>query len=273
MPAFGRRPQRHRRRPGPGRPPGRAAPASRPQDHLQPYGNQAAQEQLERDTAVQEPATQTDVQHDTAEPTPQPAREPQVEEQVQEGPEAEIHDQYRLNHEWNDGFCGIATLLTTLSGLGVDHGVDPTKRADLAAFSKGIYTRGAGSSGAKMAEKLVEFGQKEAAFTLGGSISDVVKMVVAGKPVPVGVLSVSGQVVKSPQESVRYRGAIEDGARHSHRFGGSGHWLTVVGFEGPESKPTSLLVNDSDTGAQLRMTLDELSKAADAPNGIWMIGY
>ncbi|MCP4804183.1 MAG: hypothetical protein GY913_14675 [Proteobacteria bacterium] len=251
---------RRHQRPAPG-------PTAGDVDELQPYGNQAVQDQLQEQSVEEQSVKEESVEEESV-------KEESVEEEVEEeGPQAEIHDQYRLNHEWNDGFCGIATLLTTLSGLGVDHGVDPSNRADLAAFSRGIYTRGDGSSGAKMAEKLVEMGQKEARFTLGGTVSDVVKMVVAGKPVPVGVLSVAGQVVKSPEESARYKGAIQEGGRHSHRFGASGHWLTVVGFEGPENSPTSLLVNDSDTGAQLRMTLAELSTASDAKNGIWMIGY
>ena len=53
----------------------------------------------------------------------------------------------------------------------------------------------------------------------------------------------------------------------------SGHWVTVVGFEGDPKNPTHFLVNDPDTGAQLRLTRAELERHSAAHEGIWMIPH
>ena len=64
---------------------------------------------------------------------------------------APIIDQHRMNHEYKGAFCGIATLLITIEGMGKDHGIDISNRAQLERFSEGIYTPGARSSGVQMA--------------------------------------------------------------------------------------------------------------------------
>ena len=183
-----------------------------------------------------------------------------------------IIDQHRMNHEYKGAFCGIATLLITIEGMGKDHGIDINNRAQLERFSEGIYTPGAGSSGVQMAARMREFGMKNASFTTGGSISTIMSSLVAGKPVPVGVVSMGGEVVDNPKASARY-GKLDKGDRHFKQFGASGHWVTVVGFEGDAKNPTHFLVNDPDTGAQLRLTKAELERHSAAHEGIWMIPH
>jgi predicted chitinase len=183
-----------------------------------------------------------------------------------------IVDQHRMNHERNWAFCGIATLLMTLEGNGKDPGVDVGRRADLAGFASGIYVPGAGSSGAGMAARMREYGLGDASFSTGGRVSELTAMLAAGKPVPVGFVSMGGTVQDLPQASARY-GGLREGDRHAHTFGASGHWATVVGFEGPVDAPTHFLVNDPDTGAQLRMTRAELERHTAAHEGIWRIRY
>jgi peptidoglycan hydrolase-like protein with peptidoglycan-binding domain len=190
-----------------------------------------------------------------------------------QGGKATIIDQYRMNHEYNGGYCGIATLLTTLDGLGKKHGIDIRNRSQLDRFASGIYQPGNGSSGAAMAEKLREFGEKNAGFTTRGNVAMVMNTLSKGKPVPVGFVSMGGKVVSAPQKSVRYGSAITKGANHFHQFGASGHWATVVGFEGDPRSPSHFLVNDSDTGAQLRMSRSEFERHTAAHEGIWMIAY
>ncbi len=186
---------------------------------------------------------------------------------------APIIDQYRMNNQYNGGFCGIATLLSTLEAMGAKPNVDIRNEAQLERFSRGIYTPGQGSSGAAMAEKMRSFGRQNATFTTSGSFDQLMKNLVKGEPVPVGFVSMGGTVVAAPKASVRYGSAAAVGRTHFHKFGASGHWATVVGFEGDPKSPTHLLVNDSDTGARLRMTRAEFERHSDARTGIWMIPH
>ena len=182
---------------------------------------------------------------------------------------APIIDQHRMNHEWNDGFCGLATVITTLEANGKGEW-NIHDRNTMDQLQRQMYTRGAGSSGALMASYMRKMGEENASFTTGGSVSLIMSTLSRGEPVPVGFASISGQVMKTPQPSKRYGNL---GARHSRTYGISGHWATVVGFEGPASNPSHFLVNDPDTGAQLKLTRSELERHTDARNGIWMIPY
>lgn len=186
---------------------------------------------------------------------------------------APLIDQYRMNHRYKGGFCGIATLLTTLEAMGARPGVDIRNEAQLEQFSRGIYTPGQGSSGAAMAEKMKRFGRQNATFTTTGTIGQLMANLSRGQPVPVGFVSMGGTVVAAPQASVRYGSAVAVGKTHVHQFGASGHWATVVGFEGDPKSPSHFIVNDSDTGARLRMSRAEFERHSDARTGIWMIPH
>ncbi len=185
---------------------------------------------------------------------------------------APIIDQHRMNHERNWAFCGIATLLGTLEGNGKDPRVDLASRSQLSDFASGIYTPGAGSSGSAMATRMREFGLQGASFGTGGTVGEITAMLAQGKPVPVGFVSMGGRIEELPQASVRY-GGLREGDRHEHTFGASGHWASVVGFEGPADAPTHFLVNDPDTGARIRMTRAELERHTAASEGVWRIRY
>ena len=83
-----------------------------------------------------------------------------------------------------------------------------------------------------------------------------------------------GVVEQLPEASRNYPG-LKVGDRQKRHFDG-GPWGLVTGFEGKPEAPTAFLVNDPDTGAQLRMTPDELEKSAQANaqgSGIWMVRY
>lgn len=179
-------------------------------------------------------------------------------------------DQYTLPHERNWAFCGIATLVGVLRGEGKK--VSTGTRADLEALSDGIYVTGSGTSGSGMAERMRGYGLKGASFTMGGTVAGLVKQLAAGKAVPMGVDSIGGKVVDLPNGSTRYP-ELKKGDSHEHTFGSSGHWVTVVGFEGPADKPTAFLVNDPDTGARLRMSRAELERHSAASDGIWMVTH
>jgi predicted chitinase len=183
-----------------------------------------------------------------------------------------ILDQHRMNHERAWAFCGIATLLMTLEGNGKDPGVSTGSRTELANFASGIYVPGSGSSGAAMARRMQDDGLEDASFSTGGRVGEITAMLAEGKPVPVGFVSMGGQVDALPQASARYPG-LRAGGRHEHTFGPSGHWATVVDFEGPADAPTHFLVNDPDTGARLRMSRAELERHTAAHEGIWRIRY
>jgi peptidoglycan hydrolase-like protein with peptidoglycan-binding domain len=186
------------------------------------------------------------------------------------GGKAPIIDQYDLDHPYADGFCGIATMMMTLQANGIK--ANPRSQRELSAFSSGVYTRGQGSSGAAMAGRMRDQGLKNAAFTTGGRFEQVVAQLAAGKPVPMGWVAMTGTVVKLPKASNRYP-HLRVGSRHAHTYGQSGHWSPIVGFEGDAKNPSHFLVNDSDSGAQLKMTRAEVLENADAKSGLWMITY
>jgi peptidoglycan hydrolase-like protein with peptidoglycan-binding domain len=179
-------------------------------------------------------------------------------------------DQHRMDHERAGAFCGIATLMMTLQGNGKN--VNPQSRNELDQFSQGIYIPGNGSSGSAMASRMREYGLKDTQFTTGGTVSSLVSVLAKGKPVPMGVVSLSGKVVEMKKPSARYPD-LKVGDTHYHRFGDSGHWVTVVSFEGDPKRPSYFYVNDPDTSAKLKMTRNELEESAAAGEGIWMIGY
>jgi|GEM_PF-6480811 len=186
------------------------------------------------------------------------------------GGKAPIIDQYDLDHPYADGFCGIATMMMTLQANGIK--ANPRSQRELSAFSSGVYTRGQGSSGDAMAGRMRDQGLNNAAFTTGGRFEQVVAQLAAGKPVPMGWVAMTGTVVKLPKASNRYP-HLRVGSRHAHTYGQSGHWSPIVGFEGDAKNPSHFLVNDSDSGAQLKMTRAEVLENADAKSGLWMITY
>ena len=107
-------------------------------------------------------------------------------------------------------------------------------------------------------------------YNVDGTVRDIVASLDKGKTVPVGFASMGGSVTKATQSWTRH-GSLKEGDRHHHQFGASGHWASVVGYEGDPGRPTHFLVNDPDTGAQLRLTRSELERHTKAQAGIWMI--
>ena len=184
-------------------------------------------------------------------------------------PSGSVIDQHAMNSRNADGYCGVATVLQTLKGVGKDPGVDTRDRAELDRFASQMYIQDKGSSGAKMAMVLRDHGQENAQFTMGGGVSTIMSSLENGKPVPVGFVSMGGGITQDAS-SARY-GQLRQGDRHYKQYGEAGHWATVVGFEGDPKRPSHFIVNDPDTGAQIRMTRSELEKHTKARDGIWMI--
>jgi len=185
-------------------------------------------------------------------------------------PDVALIDQHAMNSRNAGGYCGVATMLTTLGGLGKDPGVDVQNRGQLDAFASQMYIQGKGSSGSRMAMVLRDQGEEDARMTYAGSVSEIMETLKKGKPVPVGFASMGGSIAKTQGRSARY-GQLREGDRHFHQFGESGHWAAVVGFEGDPRSTTHFIVNDSDTGAQIRMTRRELEQHTLASKGIWMV--
>ena len=180
-------------------------------------------------------------------------------------------DQHALPH-WNAGnFCGLATLGMVFEYHG--NKVDMSSAAAIDSFKRGIYIPGDGSSGAGMAARMREKGLKGAQFGTGGKASALNKMLAEGKPVPVGVMELEGVIEHIPNTSERYGARLKKGDRHYKTFPGSGHWVAAVGIEGSPEAPTHYYINDPDTGARLKLTVEQFSRAARDWEGIWMISY
>lgn len=175
-------------------------------------------------------------------------------------------DQHRLNHPRSFGFCGVASAMMTLGAAGK---MPSLSAASLREAASEMYIPGAGSSGAGMARYLSRRGLPSR-FTQGGRTSDLVSALQAGRPVPVGVDSFGGQVVGMDTRS-RMFGGLQPGSSYQHRYGPSGHWVTVTGFEGPPSNPSRYTVNDPNTGLTVTIPRAEFDRHAAATKGLWMV--
>lgn len=107
-------------------------------------------------------------------------------------------------------------------------------------------------------------------FTQSGTTSELVSALQAGRPVPVGVDSFGGRVVGTDRSSSRF-GGLEAGGSYEHRYGPSGHWVTVTGFQGPARAPTHYTVNDPNTGVTVAVSRAEFERHAAASRGLWMV--
>ena len=205
----------------------------------------------------------------TLAPEPEPAIE--APEQAAPSDVAPI-DQHKFDHERSWGFCGIATMAMAMRHHGIEA---PTgSRAELNQLARGMYIRGKGTSGRGMARNMRRAGIDGASFTMNGATSNIVEQLQAGGVVPMGVTNIDGVVEQLPEASRNYPG-LKVGDRQRRHFD-DGHWVLVTGFEGKPEAPTAFLVNDPDTGAQLRMTPAELEKSAQADatgSGMWMVRY
>jgi peptidoglycan hydrolase-like protein with peptidoglycan-binding domain len=185
-------------------------------------------------------------------------------------PDVPIIYQHGMNSGYSDGYCGIATVLQTLRAAGKDPGIDTNNRSELDGFASQMYIPGKGSSGKAMAGVLRGAGEQDANMTYSGTVRELVASLDRGKTVPVGFVSMGGSVTKATQSRTRH-GALQNGDRYFYRYGQSGHWASVIAYEGDPARPSHFLVNDPDTGAQLRLTRSELERHTKASEGIWMI--
>lgn len=190
-------------------------------------------------------------------------------EAKKQGSDVPMIDQHELDH-WNNGaFCGIATMIMMLKAAGVNQG---TSNADLNALADRVYTPGKGSSGALMARVLNEKGAENAGFTTGGSVNSMVKALDKGKQVPFGVVLCDGTVTKLEGGSSKRYGGTKVGDAHYHKFGASGHWVLVTGYEGKPEAPTAFYVNDPDLGGEMKCTPDQIIRMGAGNGAFWMIG-
>ena len=75
----------------------------------------------------------------------------------------------------------------------------------------------------------------------------------------------------SSPEILKINDTFNNLLEHYRKFGGSGHWLLVVGYEGEKQNPTSFLVNDPDVGGKLRVSRKGLESMAVADGQMWMV--
>lgn len=180
-----------------------------------------------------------------------------------------IIDQHKLNHWNNANFCGIATLIGALIANGKSFSYSSS--SDIEALSKGIYIPGEGTIGAGIAMRMREYGIPGSTYTREGTLRDMTRTVDAGNPCPIGVMSMSGTVVRfgSAGRSERYP-SLRIGSEHNKQYDISGHWTTAVGYDGSPTNPSAIYLNDPDTGARLKLTKSQFLKSAE-DNGIWLI--
>jgi hypothetical protein len=178
-------------------------------------------------------------------------------------------DQHRLNHERDWAFCGIATMLMVLKANGKN---PPTQtRADVQRLAEGIYYTGSGTSGAGMAQRLRDNGLSNANYTTTGTLSQIISTLDQGQPVPLGIVHSEGTVVDLPSGGSSRYPNLRIGDSHYKKFGGSGHWLLVVGYEGDKKNPSAFLFNDPDVGGKLRVSKAGLEAMGVGNGNMWMV--
>ncbi len=188
--------------------------------------------------------------------------------QEKKGRDVPMVDQHQLPHERNWAFCGVATLIMMLRANGLRQG---SARTDLNSLASRVYHTGVGTSGADMAGVLRERGLKDSTYTTTGGTAKLLDSLDKGQPVPFGVTSVEGVVTKLEGGSSHRYTDRRVGDTHHRKFGGSGHWVLVVRYEGAPDKPTAFYVNDPDLGGELRCTPAQLDRMGEGSGNYWMV--
>ena len=184
------------------------------------------------------------------------------------GRDVPMVDQHQLPHERNWAFCGVATLIMMLRGNGIAQG---SSNGDLDRLAGRVYHTGKGTSGADMAGVLRERGLEDSTYTTTGDAATLLASLDKGQPVPFGVTSVEGVVTQLEGGSSQRYAERRVGDNHYRKYGGSGHWVLVVRYEGTPEKPTAFYVNDPDLGGEIRCTPAQLDRMGEGSGDFWMV--
>lgn len=172
--------------------------------------------------------------------------------------ENETVDQYSMPHSRNWAYCGVATAIMLLRANG---GSPPGRlQQDMTELAREIYITGEGSDVGRMAEAVRKRGLESAEATRTGTFEQLLDTLDSGQPVPFGVNSCTGEVVKLNSSGSTNFPGLRVGDQHSKNYPGSGHWVLVVGYEGSREQPTHFLYNDPAVGGQLRVSKDGLRR-------------
>lgn len=164
---------------------------------------------------------------------------------------SETIEQHRLPTSRGWAYCGIATSMMLLHANG--KGNPDQRQAEMNALVSEMYIPGKGSSVTEMAKSMRKRGLDKAKGTTSGTFAQLIRTLDSGQPVPFGIAHVKGTVVKM-NKSVpsKYNSHLKPGASYQRKFGVSGHWVLVVGYEGTPENPTHFIYNDPDLGGQLK---------------------
>lgn len=167
---------------------------------------------------------------------------------------SETVEQHKMPTGNNGVHCGIATTLMLLQANGQGD------MGDANQLVSEMYISNAGTDVDLMAQSLRDRGLETAEGTRTGTFEQLMGTLSQGQPVPFGIAYSTGEVVKMNKTFSKYYAHYQPGDRHYRKFGGSGHWVLVVGFEGSVENPTHFIFNDPDVGGQLRATKAELEQ-------------
>ena len=166
---------------------------------------------------------------------------------------SEVVEQHKLPSSRNWAYCGIATTMMMLKANGKNGNV-----GEMNQLVSEMYHSGDGTDVDGMASALRKRGLNKAQSTRSGTFTQLISTLKAGQPVPFGITHSTGTIVKMNSNKSKHYAHYRPGDRHYRKFGSSGHWVLVVGFEGSAEKPTHFIINDPDLGGQLRATKSEL---------------
>lgn len=166
-------------------------------------------------------------------------------------------DQHREGGRYPWGYCGPTSIRMVLR---LERLTDPGADATALRGAR-PYQPGTGSWLYRLADRAAELGLVNARDTMTGSIAQIVAQIDEGRPV---MLSGEGP----------FRARFEsDGAARVRDYS-DGHYLVVVGYErGADGQVSGLVLNDSDTGRRLKMTVADARRFFRGDGSMRMVVY
>ena len=178
-------------------------------------------------------------------------------------------DQHRLPSSRNWAYCGVATSLMMLQANGKSNSKNVAQ--DMNTLAGEMYSTGNGTDVDAMAASLRRRGLDKSTSTRNGTFAQLIASLDKGQPVPFGITHSTGTITSlNSKGSARYPQARK-GDRHYKKFGNSGHWVLIVGYQGSKEKPSHFVYNDPDLGGQITATTAEISSMGTGNGNFYQV--
>ena len=161
---------------------------------------------------------------------------------------------------------GLASTMMVLQGAGKDKAAQRLAGDEKAAALADPQRK---TSGAAIADSLSDKGLPSK-FKPEGDQKDLVKAIDNGQPVPLHMSGLKGEVTQIPGAAKTKQG-LRVGDTLNRDGDNAKDWVTVTGYSGPASNPTSYTVNDPRSGAVVQVQAERLEKMAGGKGAMRMV--